>query len=215
MTSEIFIYGVNSAGGRNIGIDIDGTRILVESRGEKHDHHVENVSRAIVEKLDALRISESERAAHRAKVEELSDMIQRANFRAKSARDALVAAIEGRRRFFGPVFVVPCIDGDWSGEVWLLDPEKRDRGYGLRFSSLRILREEHPELWIVRPDGDGILLDVCPMPDPDCKAHAQKAVKPNPTDCPKCGRHDGGLIALGLAELCSSGCHYAQKSVKP
>lgn len=46
------------------------------------------------------------------------------------------------------------------------------------------------------------------------RAHAAK-VKPNPTDCPKCGRHDGGLIALGLAELCSSGCHYAQKAVKP
>lgn len=82
--------------------------------------------------------------------------------RAALARSALVSAINGRRRFFGPVLCVPGRDG-WAGEVWLHDPEKRERGSGLAFESLARLRELHPELWIVRTQGDGVLLDVCPI----------------------------------------------------
>lgn len=64
-----------------------------------------------------------------------------------------------RGPFFGPVLLVPASPGIWDGPVWLQDPVKRDRGYGLHFDSLGAVRAAYPALWIVRPEGEGILLD--------------------------------------------------------
>ena len=161
--AEVFVYGRNCNGGHNVGVEVDGTRVLIESRGEEHDKEVDRLARSIAEKHEANVVSESERLAHHQRVRNLSEMLDRANERARMARSALESALNGRRRFFGPVLCVAGPDG-WSGEVWLLDPQKRESGSGLAFDSLADLREMHPELWIVRPEGDGILLDVCPIP---------------------------------------------------
>ena len=161
--AEIFIYGRNGNGGHNVGVKVDGTMVLIESRGEEHDKDVERLARSIAEKHEANAVAEGERRAHHQRVRNLSEMLDRANGRARMARSALESVLNGRRRFFGPVLCVAGPDG-WSGEVWLLDPQKRESGSGLAFCSLAHLREMHPELWIVRPEGDGILLDVCPIP---------------------------------------------------
>lgn len=160
--AEVFIYGTNAVGGRNVGVELDGLRILVESKGEDTNEDAVRLARSIAERHEANVVAAGEREQHRRKVLELCAMIDRANERAALARSALVSAIEGRRRFFGPVLCVPGRDG-WAGEVWLHDPEKRERGSGLVFESLARLRELHPELWIVRTEGDGVLLDVCPI----------------------------------------------------
>jgi len=160
--AEIFVYGRNGNGGHNVGVEVDGIRVLIESRGEDHDRDVERLARTIAERHEANAVADHERRAHREAVLHLSEMIDRANERARAAKSALECAIPGRRRFFGPVLCVPGRDG-WSGEVWLLDPEKRDRGAGIQFDSLAHLREVHPELWIVRTEGEGVLLDVCAL----------------------------------------------------
>jgi hypothetical protein len=164
--AEVFIYGRNGNGGHNVGVAVDGTRVLIESRGEEHDKEVERLARSIAEKHEANVVSDGERRAHKVTVSRLSESLERANERARMARSALESALNGRRRFFGPVLCVAGPDG-WSGEVWLLDPQKRESGFGLVFDSLAHLREMHPELWIVRPEVDGILLDVCPIPRTD------------------------------------------------
>lgn len=161
--ADVFVYGRNGNGGHNVGLEVDGTRVLIESRGEEHDKEVERLARSIAERHEANAVAEGEREAHRHRERELSQMVKRANERARMARSALESVLNGRRRFFGPVLCVAGRDG-WSGEVWLLDPQKRESGSGLAFDSLAHLREMHPELWIVRPEGDGILLDVCPIP---------------------------------------------------
>jgi len=161
--AEVFIYGRNGNGGHNVCVEVDGTRVLVESRGEEHDKEVERLARSIAEKHEANVVAEGERRANNQRVRDLSEMLNRANERARMARSALQSALNGRRRFFGPVLCVAGPEG-WAGEVWLLDPEKRESGSGLVFDSLAHLREMHPELWIVRPHADGILLDVCPIP---------------------------------------------------
>lgn len=95
-----------------------------------------------------------------ARSERLSAVAARLRARVEQLEAAAEAAITGRRRFFGPVLVVPEKAGDWAGPVLLLDPEKRYRGTALRFGSMRELHREHPELWIVGPVADGVLLDA-------------------------------------------------------
>lgn len=159
---EIFVYGKNAGGGRNVGVEVDGIRVLVESSGEETDKAAEKLARSIAERHEANTVAEGERESFRRKELELCARIDREVARTREARSALACVINGRRRFFGPVLCVAGPNG-WGGEVWLQDPEKRDRGMGLSFSSLVELRRIHPELWIVRPEGDGILLDVCPI----------------------------------------------------
>lgn len=161
--AEIFVYGRNVGGGRNIGVDLDGVRVLVESHSPETDAAADRVARQIAERHDANVVAAGERAEHRRVVASLTGRIDIQRARARSAESALASAIEGRRRFFGPVLLVAGRDG-WGGEVWLMDPEKRERGSALTFGSLAALRAAHPELWVVCPDGDGILMDVCAIP---------------------------------------------------
>lgn len=97
----------------------------------------------------------------RVRADRLVEINARLRARVEQLEVAAEAAVVGRRRFFGPVLVVPEAPGDWAGSVLLLDPEKKRRGQSLRFASLRELRREHPELWIVGQDADGVLLDAC------------------------------------------------------
>lgn len=71
--------------------------------------------------------------------------IRALTLKVESAEQRLEAAETGRRRFFGQVLLVPVRAGEWSGEVWLQDPVKGDRGTALRFASLMEVRALHPE----------------------------------------------------------------------
>ena len=69
------------------------------------------------------------------------------------AQERLSRVLTGKAPFFGRLLVRVGADGS----AWLLDPEKQERGFGLRFGSLAELWRAHPEL---RPVtwGDGDLL---------------------------------------------------------
>ena len=90
----------------------------------------------------------------------LREGLQRIKAERDRARNALQAAVEGKRRFFGPVLMSPEKKDEWSGAIWLQDPVKRSAGFGLRFESLAAVRAAHPELWPVSSSDDGILMDA-------------------------------------------------------
>ena len=98
-----------------------------------------------------------------ATIARLRDALQRVQTERDRAVRALEAAVEGKRRFFGPVLMAPEKKDDWSGPIWLQDPVKRNAGFGLRFESLAAVRAAHPELWPVSSSADGILLDAAKL----------------------------------------------------
>lgn len=161
MSAEVFVYGrnMNGSGGRSVGVSLDdGTRLLVESHDQATDERALQHAHVI--------------AAGFAKIAELESLLgevraqrDKARGRAADLERRLEHALTGRRRCRGPLACRPATEGDWSGAVWLLDPEKLERGFGLRFASLAELRVEHPELWVcgVTADGD-VLLDASPLP---------------------------------------------------
>lgn len=98
-----------------------------------------------------------------ATIASLRGSLQRVKTERDRATNALEAAIEGKRRFFGAVLMAPEKKDDWSGAIWLQDPIKRSAGFGLRFESLAAVRVAHPELWPVSSSADGILMDAAKL----------------------------------------------------
>lgn len=156
------VYGRNrnGAGGRNVAVTVDGLTVLVQSDDEASDEKAVAVARAILDRGELL----AELEQCRSKIADLKKRLAEQRAAVDVSRASLLAAAEGRRRFFGPVLCVPAQGGDWSGAVWLLDPEKGEHGRGLRFASLAELRERHPELWIVGVTDRGVLLDAATLP---------------------------------------------------
>lgn len=158
VSAKVFVYGQNGSGGRNVGVALDdGTRLLIESHDSETDERALQHANAI--------------AAGFAKIAELESLLSEVRAQRDKARGlaadlerSLEYAFTGRRQLFGRVVCRPHTAGDWSGAVWLLDPEKLWSGFGLHFPSLAKLRVEHPELWIcgVTADGD-VLLDASPL----------------------------------------------------
>lgn len=158
------VYGTNGSGGHNVGVEVDGHQVLIQSSGPEDDaacvrlaESIENAGTLAEQLEETKRRHAEELAAAKAANEAL-------RARLAQAEASLRAAIEGERRFFGPALCVPANAGDWSGPVWLLDPEKRENGFGLRFESVRELRAAHPELWIVDVTDGGVLVDAVPLP---------------------------------------------------
>lgn len=161
--ADVHVYGRNGSGGRNVGIETDGMKLLVYSTNEGTDAAALALAHRIVDREDARVAAEAQIATARAEAMHLRELLDRAESSLRDARHALQVAIDGRRRFFGPVLCEPASVAGWEGPIWLLDPQKRDRGTGLRFASLAELRMRHPELWIVRVEGTSILLDAAPL----------------------------------------------------
>jgi hypothetical protein len=159
-------YGKNEAGGHHFGVTVEGMHVLVRSDSAETDERAHKIAKRVENATEDYFEARHIEAEARRKTASLSEMIQRADARAAEARQALEAATTGRRRFFGPVLLVPAIDGDWKGPVWLQDPVKRDRGSALRFASVAEVRAVHPELWIVEMTPHGILLDAAVLPAP-------------------------------------------------
>jgi hypothetical protein len=72
------------------------------------------------------------------------------------AKANLDAVLHGRRRLFGEALVRVAEDCS----AWLLDPVKREAGFGLRYPSLADLWRAHPELRPVRWDGGDLIVDA-------------------------------------------------------
>jgi hypothetical protein len=158
--SRVTVYGQRQDGARNLGLEVGGIRVLLTPPDEEHQVEAGRLAAWLLEQevergtlLARLRAAEEE-------AETLRGHLQRAREAVRAADERANAAIAGRRRFFGPVLLQPARAGDWTGEVWLLDPEKQGRGSGLRFASLAEVRAMHPELWVVGVAEDGILLDA-------------------------------------------------------
>jgi len=158
---DVTRYGLGLDGSRRLAVDVeDGVRVLVEPIGSGHNGHAE---------MWAAKISDQAiwEASANATIDglrnERDSLIKRIGVLARQLAEQKTiaeAAVTGRRRFFGPVLLVPVTPGDWSREVWLLDPVKGFKGRGLRFASLAEVRSLHPELWIVGTTDSGILLDA-------------------------------------------------------
>lgn len=157
---EVVEYGAQMNGARRLSVDVDGVRVLIEPTTEADNKRaraiagrVADVETDMVAQQVALDGLQHANAALAQRVHELRAQLAVAEARAE-------AAIAGRRRFFGPVLLVPVTPGKWDGEVWLQDPVKRDHGNALRFASLAEVRSMHPELWIVEAGMAGVLLDA-------------------------------------------------------
>ena len=101
---------------------------------------LERLQRVARDRLD------SAKEAHRARAE---------------AQGRLARVLKGKSPFFGRLLVrvYP------SGEAWLLDPDKQERGFGRCFGSLAELWQTHPELRPVAWGDDGLLVDGLAMPE--------------------------------------------------
>lgn len=142
-------------GERAVSFRRNGFEVLVTPSNESENDAALSLAQALSREM-ALAADAEDRA------ERLSEANAKLRARVEQLEAAAEAAVVGRRRFFGPVLAVPEVAGDWAGAVLLLDPEKRHRGYSLRFGSMRVLHREHPELWVVGHVSDGVLLDATP-----------------------------------------------------
>lgn len=152
MSNNIHVYGQGANGGHAVGLDIDGLRVLITPSGPEDDAAAVSLAKAIEstsELAERLRAAEAENVRLRTLVEK--------------EQSALRHALMGKRRFFGRVLLTPELPGDWGGVVWLYDPDKREQGMGIRFNSLRDVRETCPELWVVGTVDGGVLLDAAPL----------------------------------------------------
>lgn len=165
MSGGLHVFGARDNGARAVGVDVhERVQVLVTpSDGDANDEALA-VARDV---LDA----GCERAALRAELEQakrtiarLSDRVRELGAERQDAENRVTAAATGRRRFFTAVLLVPAKPGDWSGEVWLLDPVKKYRGRTLVFASVAEVRTQHPELWVVEVRADGVLLDAWERP---------------------------------------------------
>jgi hypothetical protein len=158
--TEIIEYGQRTGdGARNVGVDLDGVRLLVQPSSAKDNGAARALAERIISDEDARLVLAVQLEAERNDAARLREQIRRLEAKLSEQRAINEAAIAGRRRFFGPVLMKP-VAADWAGEVWLLDPERKERGSGLRFASVAEVRALHPELWIVAITDDGVLLDA-------------------------------------------------------
>lgn len=154
------VFGTNGCGGHNVSLRVGGLYVLITSEGPEQDDRALHLAEAIEAtgrdvEAHAMRLQEL-----RVEIEHRDAVIAALRVKLARADDALSAALDGRRRFLGPVLCVPARDGDWAGAIWLLDPDKREGGFGVHFDSLSEVRRTHPELWVIGATERGVLLDA-------------------------------------------------------
>jgi len=98
-------------------------------------------------------------ASLRRTVAEQAEKLRRADAMLSDARRQLDRALTGRAGFSrGPFAIEPHTDGDWTGEVWLMDPVKLGSGTGFRYASLADLWRAWPELRPIRTESGRIIV---------------------------------------------------------
>lgn len=170
---EVFAYGQRIDGAQNLGVDFGGVRLLVQPSTAHDNEAARQLAGRIADSETERQLLEGKLETSRFEANHLREQVRKLEAKLAERRAINEAAIAGRRRFFGRVLVRP-VNRDWSGEVWLLDPEKKERGMGLRFASLAEVRALHPELWIVDVTDDGVLLDAWGEP-PAPREHQRRA----------------------------------------
>ncbi|MFZ5440489.1 MAG: hypothetical protein ACOZQL_10800 [Myxococcota bacterium] len=162
---KIHEYMANAAGARNLGFDAaEGVHVLVQPASAEYQKRAQQVAIAFADAALEQQAQQLALDALQKANESLADQLRKARARIAELETANKAAVTGRRRFFGPVLLLPPRPGDWSGEVWLVDPVKREYGRALVFDSLAEVRRMHPELWVVGVVDGGVLLDAFGSP---------------------------------------------------
>lgn len=158
---EVTQFGTRGAGGRAVGFHAEnGVAVLVTPPNVEGNDDAMRLARNLAEQVQVDVAMQAALAAARAETEAMKERVRSIEAALAEQRRINEAAIAGRRRFFSAVLMKPVVSGDWSGEVWLLDPVKMERGTGLRFASVAEVRAMHPELWVVATTADGVLLDA-------------------------------------------------------
>lgn len=152
--------GVTQWPGGNAGVSVPGANVLVSPTGDGGAQRAHEVAAAILDTETRFAILKTEIERQERVISGLRDRAERAESRLSHQRVINEAAIAGKRRFFSAVLMAPKTPGDWSGEVWLMDPVKQLKGNALRFASLAEVHAEHPELWVIGTTADGVLLDA-------------------------------------------------------
>ena len=144
-------------GVRNLEVTLaNGVRVLVQPTSGDGQEQAEAAARLIADHDGEMRLAAAEH-------ERLRRALATTRAALDSARAATEALLTGRPRLFGNVLLKPASASEWTGPVWLLDPDKQERGYGLRFDSLADARAAFPELWPVGNTPDGVLMALVPL----------------------------------------------------
>jgi len=161
------IYGANPSGGRNVGIEIDGLSVLITSNGPEDNARARQLGELLEAPLEAVELvlqAQGRLHTYQSIAESKDEVIHKLEARIAELRAKLdVAAKEASRPyFFGPVLLARASDDDteWTGEVDLLDPVRRDRGWGMRFASVAAVFAEYPRLNFLCTTEHGVLLDT-------------------------------------------------------
>lgn len=159
--TEVTQFMATGGGERSCGFSDSEVNILVTPQGTTTNARALEIATALAERRADPKVIglQNENADLQARIERISDVLARTRLRAERGESRLESALTGRRQFFGPVLARPAVAGDWSGEIFLLDPVKQEQGRALAFASMKALRLAHPELWIVDVTSDGILMD--------------------------------------------------------
>lgn len=161
---KIHEYMKGASGARNLGFEAaDGVHVLIQPSGAEHQKRAQQVAVAFANAALEQQAQQMALNGLQSANEVMAGQLRKAHARIAELEAANEAAVTGRRRFNGPVLLKPTRPGMWTGEVWLLDPAKQERGFGLRFESLAEVRRLHPELWIVQSDEFGVVLDALPL----------------------------------------------------
>lgn len=158
---EITQYAPNANGARYLSFDAgDGISVLVQPVSERDNARAAELAAELTDVAQARAAMEFALQASKNEAADLRMQLDKVRAQVRDLETINTAAISGRRRFFGPVLMRPETPRDWTGRVWLMDPEKRESGHCLTFASVAEVRAMHPELWVVDVDTDGVLLDA-------------------------------------------------------
>lgn len=165
MNTNVTTYSTRENGARALGLQpTEGVSVLITPSTAAENARAAEIAKQFLnaEQVDEARVTCI--GLQRAEIEALKTRLREAQVRIAALERINEAAILGRRRFFGPVLMKPAVAGDWSGEVWLMDPTKRERGTALRFKTVAEVRALHPELWVIGTSSDGVMLDAWGQP---------------------------------------------------
>ncbi len=156
---DVTEYMRRGDGTRALGVRVGGVQITLTPDADSQKLARQIAARIVDAELDA-------------KAQQVAlDGLQHANealaTRVRELRAALAdaerrvdAAVTGKRRLFGRVL----LRVESSGVTWLMQPEKREAGFCLRYESLAECRRAHPELWPTGElDGGCIVMDGLPL----------------------------------------------------
>lgn len=156
---EVVEYMQRNDGTRALGVTVDGVQITLTPNSESQKLARQIAQRIVDAELDARAQKVAIDGLQHAN-EKLAARVRELRAQLADAETRIDAALTGKRRLFGRVLLLV----ETNGETWLMQPEKRESGFALRFDSLAECRRAHPELWPTGEiDGGCVVMDGLPL----------------------------------------------------